>query len=211
MDMALFATAFGAIFAILNPFSTLPLFLSMTDDLDPASQRWLGVRVSLICSALIIVVFFTGTEVLKFFGISTDEFRVAGGIVLMTISLGMLNGTGSTAHSGTPAERAAQAQLSSIAFYPISFPMVVGPGTITTIIVFTARAHDMPGKIAVAAALAIVMAMTALVLWFAGSIGHLMSQTLRTIVTRLMGMILAAMAVGMIATGLKALLPGLAG
>lgn len=211
MDTALFIKALGGFFAIMNPFVALPMFLSLTHGYSPADQRAAGLRVAAFCLLLAVVIMATGTMILEFFGISVDDFRVAGGIVMLMIALGMLNGTGSTAHSGTPGEQARQATRDDITFYPMTFPMIVGPGTITTIIVFMGQAKDMPGKIAVSAALAVVLVLMALVLWFAGSIGHRMSQTLRTVMTRLMGVILAAIAVGMIAAGVKVLLPGLAG
>lgn len=127
------------------------------------------------------------------------------------IALGMLNG-GSAAHSGNASEQQHQAQhaaASDVSFYPLTFPMLVGPGTITTIIVFTGHADGIGGYLAVALAAIIVLALLFVVLWFAPAIGHHMSQTLRTIMTRLMGMILAGIAVGMVVAGLGKLLPGL--
>ncbi|MBD3804667.1 antibiotic resistance protein MarC [Thioclava sp. L04-15] len=209
METALFIKAFGALFAIMNPFVNLPVFLGLTDGMERAAQRRTALQVTLYSAGLSAVIVAAGTPILKLFGISVDDFRVAGGLVLLTIALGMLNGSGSPAHSGTPAEQAHQAQREDIAFYPLAFPMLVGPGTITTLIVFSGRAQDGAGYIALITALVLVLAMVALVMWFAADIGHHMSQTLRTITTRLMGMILAAIAIEMIATGLRTLLPGL--
>lgn len=93
----------------------------------------------------------------------------------------------------------------------MTFPMILGPGTITTIIVFTSHATNLTGYLTVALAIVTVLALLALVLWFAPSIGHHLSGTLRVIMTRLMGMILAGIAVAMVVAGLKALLPGLVG
>lgn len=211
MDTALFIKALGGFFAIMNPFVALPLFLSMTEGENPAIQRALAAKVAGYSVTLCVVIGLTGQAVLGFFGISVDDFRVAGGLVLMAIAFAMLSGTGSTAHSGTESEQEdAQARVEDISFYPMTFPMIVGPGTITTLIVFTGEAKGLTGLISVGAALAIVLAALATVLWFASDIGKGMSQTLRVIMTRVMGMILAAIAVSMIAEGLKALLPGLA-
>ncbi|GKY87229.1 MarC family protein [Sinisalibacter aestuarii] len=208
MDTAIFVKALGAFFAIMNPFVTLPVFLGMTAEFTPAQQRRLALAVVGFSAVLAAAVMATGTKVLSLFGISVDDFRVAGGIVLFTIGLGMLNGSASPAHHGTAREQAHHAELNSLAFYPMAFPMIVGPGTITTIVVFTGHAGA-AGLTAVGAALAAVLALLALVLLFAAQIGHFMSQTLRTITIRLMGMILAAVAVDMTATGLKTVLPGL--
>jgi len=210
MDTAFFIKALGALFAIMNPFMTLPVFLSLTDGASRAGQRRVAFAVTGFSAALCAVIALAGLQILGFFGISVDDFRVAGGLVLLLISLGMLHGTGSSVHHGTADEQAHQAQLDAIAFYPLSFPMIVGPGTITTIVIFTGQANGMAEYGALAAALVAVLASLALVLYFAASIGQFMSQTLRVIMIRLMGMILAAISVEMIAAGLKAILPGLA-
>lgn len=208
MDTALFIKALGAFFAIMNPFVMLPVFLGMTSDYTPAEQRRLGLAVAGFSAVLAAVVMLAGAKVLGFFGISVDDFRVAGGIVLFTIGFGMLNGSASPAHHGTKAEQAHHDDLNSLAFYPMAFPMIVGPGTIATILVFTGNAGPQ-GLTAVGAAAGVVLAALALVLVFAAQIGRVMSDTLRVITIRLMGMILAAVAVDMTVTGLKALLPGL--
>lgn len=211
MDSALFIKALGGMFAIMNPFVALPLFLSLTEGYSDAEQRRTGLRVALFSAIICALVAASGAAVLKFFGISVNDFRVAGGLVLMTIAMGMLNGSGNPGHDGPAKAAATQKTHNDISFYPMAFPMVVGPGTITAIIVFMGQAKDAAGIMSVAAAISLVVLAMALVLWFSSSIGHHMSQTLRVIMTRLMGMILAAIGVDMIATGLKALLPGLAG
>lgn len=212
--MALFVKALGGFFAIMNPFVALPMFLSLTNAYDAARQRRTALRVTLSSLALAAVIMAAGSWLLRFFGISVDDFRVAGGLVVAMIALGMLNG-GATAHQGTPAEQEHHQQLaadaeSDISFYPLTFPLIVGPGTITTIMVFTSQAADAASLLAVAAAICAVLAMLFVVLWFAPAIGHRMSASLRVIMTRLMGMILIAIAVEMIITGLLALVPGLA-
>ncbi len=213
-DTALLVKALGAFFAIMNPFVNLPLFLGLTAGQEAAQQRrtaWRTVVLSAITCAVVAV---AGSTLLRFFDITVDDFRVAGGLVLLMIALGMLSGRGASAHEGTSAERdraTERAGGADISFYPMTFPILVGPGTITTIIVMFSQGESAAGKVMVALALAVVLAILGLVLHFSGAIGHHMSMTLRTIMTRLMGMILAAIAVGMLAAGLKDLLPGLAG
>lgn len=212
MTTALFVKALGGFFAIMNPFVALPMFLSLTDGYDLPRQRRTALRVALYSLVLSLVVLLAGRAILDFFGIGVDDFRIAGGLVLMTIALGLLNGAGSAAHSGSESEKehqTEQAAQSDVAFYPMAFPMMVGPGTITAIIVFTGGTGDMSGYLAVGAALVAVLLLLAVVLWFAPVIGHHMSMTLRVIMTRLMGMILAAIAVEMMVAGLGHVLPGL--
>ncbi len=217
VDAALFVKALGAFFAVMNPFVALPMFLSLTNAYDHTRQRRTGLRVVLYSLIMSVVVMASGSAILVFFGISVSHFRVAGGIVLMTIGLGMLNG-GSPAHEGTASEKAhmrtravPDAQPADtrgdISFYPLTFPMILGPGTIASIIVFTGQAEGLPGLLAVALALAAVLAVLFVVLWFAPTIGRRMSETLRVIMTRLMGMIVASIAVAMAIAGLQDLIP----
>ncbi|MBL8579877.1 MAG: MarC family protein [Mesorhizobium sp.] len=209
MDIQLFARALGALFAIMNPFVALPIFLALTTASDVGTVRKLAIAATVAATVMCAVVAIAGGAILDFFGITINDFRLAGGLVLLLIGLGMLNGTDSETHHRAPDQAAGSGQDSSIAFYPMAFPMIVGPGTIATILIFTSQANTAEQRIAVGAAIACVLASVGVVLFLAPLIGHYMSQTLRVITTRLMGMILAAIAVGMMADGLKALLPGL--
>ena len=208
MDLALFVKAFAALFAIMNPFVALPMFLSLTHGYDQAKQRRVGLRAAGYSAILAAIVLVAGAGVLGFFGISVNDFRIAGGIVLLMIGLGMLNGTGSSAHTGTSAEQEHQAGANDVSFYPMAFPMIVGPGTITTLVLLPGDGN-FGNYLTVGAALALVILMLGVVLSFAAAIGHLLSQELRVIMTRLMGMILAAIAVQMVVAGMLAVFPGL--
>ena len=210
METAFFIKTFGALFAIMNPFVNLPVFLSLTDGHSATEQRRTAWSVVIFSTAMCVVLALAGTGILAFFGISVDDFRVAGGLVLLLIALGMLNGNGNSSHEGSAAERENQPDLKQIAFYPMTFPIIVGPGTITTLIVFHGQIDNFGQQTAFWSALAICLALLGVVLTFAGQIGARLGAGLRIIMTRLMGMILAAIAVDMIAAGLKAILPGLA-
>ena len=212
MATAVLIKALGAFFAIMNPFVNLPLFLSLTQEQDAATQRRTAVRTTISSTVMCTVVLLLGATILRFFGIGVDDFRIAGGIVLLIISLSMLNGSGSSAHEGSAQEKGQHNVVagggSDVSFYPMTFPILVGPGTIATIIVI--QAQGLGGHAAVAAALAAVLTALGIVLYFSASIGARLSMTMRTIMTRLMGMILASIAVQMIVVGIQHLFPGLA-
>jgi multiple antibiotic resistance protein len=211
MDSVFLIKVAGGLFAIMNPFSNLPVFLSLVDGQSDAEIRRTALAVTGLTAAMCSIIMVAGDTILGFFGISIDTFRLAGGLVLLLIGLGMLNGHDSTAHHGTGAEKAQHPDLGQVAFYPITFPILVGPGTIATLLVFQGQAEGAGQHLAIWVALAGCTALVGIVFAAAGRIGHLMSQTLRVIMTRLMGMILAAIAVGMMTDGLKVLLPGLSG
>lgn len=202
---------FGALFAVMNPFVNLPIFLSLTADHSRAEQRKAAVRITAYTAITCAVVASAGSAILGFFDISVPAFRVAGGIVLLMIGMHMLNGNESSSHHGTKSEQSGHGEVSNITFYPMTFPMLVGPGTMTTLILFSNKATDAADWIGYAACVGAVVGLLGVVLFFAGDIGRLLTATMRTIMTRIMGMILMAIAVGMVAAGLKTLLPGLAG
>ncbi|SFK82129.1 MarC family protein [Shimia haliotis] len=205
-------TMFGALFAVMNPFINLPVFLSLTHDLDQSEQRKTALQIITYTAIGCAIIAVGGSQILNFFDVSIDAFRVAGGMVLISIGFNMLNGRNSTAHHRTEREKEVGAKVvaDSIAFYPMTFPMLIGPGTITTLILAAQRVEQPEGWIVYAGCIGVVLALMAIVFFFASSIGRYLSVTARTIMTRLMGMILIAIAVGMVAEGVKVLLPGLA-
>ena len=168
-------------------------------------------RVALYAVVMGAVIVVTGSQLLDLFGITVDQFRIAGGLVLFQIGWTMLNGHTATSHQGTQKEQAEESFAKQVAFYPITFPMIVGPGTISTIVVFTAQADTLAGEAGVAAALGLVLAVLIGSLLLAPTLGRVLGQTARSVVSRLMGMILLAIAASMIAAGLRAVFPGLAG
>jgi multiple antibiotic resistance protein len=114
-------------------------------------------------------------------------------------------------HHGSAGEQAQVSEVAGLAFYPITFPMIVGPGTIATLIIYSGHTQSMEGMLWLLGIVGAIIVLLFAVLFFAAQIGKIMSQTLRTITTRLMGMILLAIAVDMVIAGLTKLLPGLAG
>lgn len=204
MDGAFLIKFFGALFALANPFISLPIFLALTAGQSPAEVRRTALRVTVYSAIMAAVVAVSGDAVLSFFGIGVDHFRLAGGLAILLIGLKMMNGDPDEARAMSAATR------ETVAFYPLAFPMIIGPGTITTIVIFKERAQTGGQHLAFWLAIAAVMLIMGVVLAAGTAIGQYMSQKLRIIVTRLMGMILAAIAVEMITEGLKALLPALA-
>lgn len=207
MDIAFLMKAFGAFFAIMNPFVNLPIFLSLTSGYSVKQQRSLAIKIALFAFIMCAVILVAGQQIISFFGITVNEFRVAGGLVLAHIAWNMLNGSESSSHHGTDSEKGDMKDLSGLAFYPITFPMVVGPGTIATIIIYTGHIKHISGLIPLAGVVLAVLLLLFLVLYFASFFGKVLTQTMRVIMTRLMGMILLAIAVEMVFAGTKAILP----
>ncbi|MEZ5896218.1 MAG: MarC family protein [Parvularculaceae bacterium] len=211
MSNAYAISFFGALLAIMNPLAILPVFLSLTENADPARRRSEAVKTIIYCIVLCGVIAFSGKQILNFFGVTIDQFRVAGGLVLAGIAWTMLHGEPSKTHHGSGAEKESFKKQQgadpdmSIAFYPLAFPLLVGPGTITTLILFAHEATSRTDYLSFIAVVGAVLAIIAATLYFSGALGRFLNASARVVMTRLMGMILLSIAVGMMVTGLRAL------
>lgn len=209
MDQTDLVKAFGAFFAIMNPFVNLPIFLGLTTGFSAAQQRSLAVKVAVFSAILCAIILVAGQQIIAFFGITIDQFRIAGGLVLAHIAWSMLNGAGFSSHQGSAQEQGSMQALSGLAFYPLTFPMIVGPGTIATLIIYTAHAASPVALLEVGAIVGVVLLMLFVVLFFAAALGRVLTDTMRVITTRLMGMILLSIAVDMVTAGVSAIFPHL--
>ncbi len=210
MDPTLAAGFFGALFAIMNPITNLPVFLSVTDGLSPTDQRKVATKTALYCLILGGAFAAIGNKTLGLFGISVDDLRVAGGLVVLMIGLNMLSGTESTTHHGTEGEKQSYPEPDTVAFYPLAFPILVGPGTITTLILYAHHVSKPVDVMIYSGVFLAVLFLLFITFWNASALAKRLSANARVIMSRFMGMILSAIAIGMIADGLKVLLPGLA-
>lgn len=210
MDTVELTKAFGAFFAIMNPFVNLPVFLALTAGFSVSQQRALAVKVTLYSVIMSAIILVAGTQIIGFFGITIDQFRIAGGIVLAHIAWSMLNGQNIASHQGSSAEKSEVVDLSGLAFFPITFPMVVGPGSIATLIIYAGRSTGITDFLSISAVVGVVLLMLFVVLFFASFFGKALTDSMRVIMSRLMGMILLAISVEMIFAGIRAVLPGLA-
>lgn len=201
---------FGALFAIMNPVSNLPIFLSVTEGATSAQRRSVAIKLCLYCVLLGAVFAVAGNAVLNLFGISIDDFKVAGGLVVLMIGLNMLHGNESSSHHGSATEQASFPDETAVAFYPLAFPILVGPGTITTLIVYRKEATTNAELALYAGIFVALSVLVAFVFAAGGQLEKYLSSSARVIMTRLMGMILLAISVEMITGGLRVLLPGLA-
>ncbi len=194
--------------AIVNPLGIIPVFVSMTDNLTRQESKRIALASSLTVAAVLVVSTLIGKYILSFFGISIGSFKTGGGILLLLIAVSMMQGK---YHQGRQtSEEAREAEdKESIAVVPIATPLLAGPGAISTVIIFAQESFH-PIHIALILSSSLVVAFSAWVaLSVANPISSLMSRTAINIVTRLMGLLLAAISVEFIVDGLVQLLPAL--
>jgi multiple antibiotic resistance protein len=199
--------------AIVNPLAIVPFFIHYTQGYTDAQRRH-TVRMSAFSAFVVIAVSaLIGLQLLAFFGISIASFQVGGGLLLLMSSLSMLNAQPAESKTNVEELRATEVKASmgaSIAVVPLTIPLLTGPATISTVVIYADKAQHL-WELAVLVGYGVVVALaTALAFSLAQPIARVLGKTGINIMTRLMGLILAALAVEVMADGLGKLFPILA-
>jgi multiple antibiotic resistance protein len=182
---------FVTLFIVVNPIAALPVFLAVAGGFDAATQRRVALVAVLTSFAVLVLFIIGGGFLLEKMGISLRSFQIAGGIILFLVALDMVRGASYTPAAGTSEDHA-----TSVAIYPVAVPKIAGPGTMLTVVLLTDdHRFDIVQLSQTTAVLAVVLAITLVVLWLAGPISRLIGNAGTNIVGRVMGMILVALAV----------------
>ena len=198
-----------ALIAILNPIGVIPIFISLTADVKDSEKRPIIKLVVVTVTLILLVTLVAGEAILDFFGISINSFRVAGGILILLMAISMLHAKLS-ATVQTRDEISDAENRESIAIVPLATPLLAGPGAISTVILYANKGTDLLHYLAVGFDIIIVAVILYATLRLTPLIEPRLSKTGINIFTRIMGLLLAAIAIEFIANGLKGLFPSLA-
>ena len=201
---------FIALIALVNPLGVLPMFISLTQDFTPAQKQRAIRTAAFTVVAVISTCALLGEQIIKFFGISTASLQVAGGLLILLMSLSMLNAQPSGAKT-TAEERDEAEHKDTIGVVPLGIPLLTGPGAMSTVIVLAGKSNHVSDYIALIGSGVVIAALVRLTLQMAQPIARFMGRTGINIATRIMGLLVAAVAVEFIVEGLKTMLPALAG
>ena len=205
LDFTEYTKIFISLFAIIDPIGIIPIIIAFTAGMTAQKRERVGRMASLSVLVILLAALLLGEAILEFFGISIHSFRTAGGILLLLMSITMLIGNKPTM---APDDIDGDA-TSSVAIVPLSTPLLAGPGAISTVILDAHKGSNV-GHYSV---MALVLVALSLTVWLTFLIAPWVSQRLgkigSNIVTRLMGLLLAAIAVEFIAGGLRGLFPAL--
>lgn len=205
-----FIMSFAAtLFSMINPIGSMGIFASMTSDRPSDEAKHISIVCSLTVLATLLVVAWIGTSILDFFGISIASLQAAGGVIIFIIGLNML--FNKSDHKTSEDEFNDARNRLSIAVVPLGIPIVAGPGSMATVLVATSQHPEFMYKLQISVVIIVLSAITALLLYFARPISDLIGKSGMGVMTRLMGLILAAIAMGLFAQGLNTLFPGLKG
>jgi multiple antibiotic resistance protein len=207
----LFTTAFITLLVIIDPPGCAPIFASLTRGTDPTQRRRMAIRSAAVAWCILIFFALLGEPLLRTLGISLSAFRLAGGIMLFMIALDMVFERRTERREERAKEIEGTPEAEDISVFPMAIPMIAGPGSIATIMLLTARANGTVEGLIVLAAMTAVILLTLVALLMAGSLMKLIGAKLEAMITRILGVILAALAVQFVLDGLERSLPGLAG
>lgn len=205
-----------AFLVLINPFSALSLYLDLTNGHSTKERRKVARTAAVAVFAVIAVFALIGGALLKVLGISVGSFQVGGGILVLLIAISMMNGNDNPAKQNLGAQpETGQARparnAGAIAVVPIAIPITIGPGGISTVIIYASAAKTYSDIALIIAAGLVVSAICYAILIVAGKVSRLLVATGLTILNRIMGMMLAAVSVEIIVSGLKTIFPQLAG
>jgi len=201
--ITLFVSAFVTLFVVIDPPGCAPIFASLTSGTSPAHRRAMAVR-SVGVAALILFVFaLVGEAFLRAMGISLDAFRIAGGIMLFLIALEMVFEKRTERRENRAAEAKSKAP-EDISIFPMGIPMIAGPGSIASAMLLTSHRAGPAELVVVLAALAAILILTLAALLAAGPLMRLVGTKVEAMITRLLGVILAALAVQFVIDGIRA-------
>ncbi|WP_299789101.1 MarC family protein [uncultured Marivita sp.] len=199
MDTAFLISAFVTLFVVIDPIGLTPVFIALTPGMTAQQRLAIAIRATVIAAGLLFLFAFFGEQVLGFIGISMPAFRIAGGILLFLTALDML-------FERRTKRREGQAELDDApdpSVFPIAIPLIAGPGAIASIILLTGSAEGAVGMASVLGVMVLVLALVFLMFLSASLIERALGKTGIVVVTRLLGMLLAALSVQFVLDGIR--------
>ena len=207
----LFTTAFITLAVIIDPPGCAPIFASLTSGTDAIHRRNMAIRSAFLAWCILMFFALLGEPLLRTLGISLSAFRLAGGIMLFMIALDMVFERRTERREERAKEIEGTPEAEDISVFPMAIPMIAGPGSIASVMLLTARADGVAQDVTVLLAMTVVILLTLVALLAAGPLMRLIGAKLEAMITRILGVILAALAAQFVLDGLERSLPGLAG
>ena len=200
IDAAFLITSFTTLLVVIDPPAQTPIFVALTQGMDKSMRRAIAVRACLTAAGILAMFAAFGEAVLGFVGISMEAFRVAGGVLLFLTALDMLFERRTKRRENSAEEE----EHSDPSVFPLGIPLIAGPGAIATMILLAGQQPGIEGLAVVIGMMIIVVAMVFVTYLTSGAVARLLGKTGLNVLTRLLGMLLAALSVQFILDGLKA-------
>ncbi len=208
LDFSGYIKFFVGLFALVNPVGILPVFISMTSYQAAAGRNKTNTTANLSVAIILCTSLFLGDGILHLFGISIDSFRIAGGMLVVTIAMSMISGKLGEDKQNKQ-EKSETAIRENVGVVPLALPLMAGPGAISSTIVWSTRYHSWENLFGFTLAIIFFSFCCWLLFRAAPLVMKLLGQTGINVITRIMGLLLMALGIEFIVTGLKATFPGL--
>ena len=200
----LFISAFVTFFVVIDPPGCAPIFTSLTAGTDAAHRRAMAIRSVLVASGILLVFAVFGEDLLGALGISLDAFRTAGGIMLFLIALDMVFEKRTERRETRAQDVKANPEHEDISIFPMAIPMIAGPGSIASVMLLMAKSNGLTESLIVLSALGAMLVLTLISLLLAGPLMKLLGYRVEAMITRILGVVLAALAAQFVIDGVKA-------
>lgn len=204
----LFISAFVTLFVVIDPPGCAPIYASLTSGASAAQRRAMAIRATLIAGGILIFFAMFGEALLSFLHIDLDSFRIAGGIMLFMIAIDMVFEK-RTERREQRAEKVAASDVEDVSVFPMAMPMLAGPGSIASVMLLVAQNNGLDRAFVIFGALLLVLLITLAALLAAGPLMRVIGNKGEAVITRLLGVLLAALAAQFVIDGLKASFPTL--
>ncbi len=204
MEIGLFVSTLVSLFVVIDPIGTSAVFATLTQDMPETEQRRIALRAVIISITILVLFGLIGRAILDYMHVSLPAFRVAGGLLLFVTAFRMIMGFHDPDH--LKSGKSVYKDVSNIAIFPLAIPFLAGPGVITATLMFMTEAKTFSGHAIVIFSIIIIQMLALASMWGAGRLGRIFGPGGKGIIARVMGILLAAMAVQFIADGVKALM-----
>ena len=202
----LFLSAFVTFLVVIDPPGCAPIFAGLTREATAAQRRSMAIRSVLIATGILLFFALLGEDLLRALGVSLSAFRIAGGILLFLIAADMVFERRTERRENRAqkvSEEASDSEPEDITVFPMAIPMIAGPGSIASVMLLFARSEGLEATLVVFAALFATLVLTLLCLLLAGPLMRLLGHRMEAMITRLLGVILAALAVQFVIDGIE--------
>lgn len=199
----LFISAFITLFVVIDPPGCAPIYAGLTKGATQAQRRNMAIRATFIAAAILLVFALFGEDLLGALHIELDSFRIAGGLMLFWIAFDMVFEKRTQRREERAAKVAATPEIEDVSVFPMAMPMLAGPGAIASIMLLMSGAKGIEETLIVLSALAAVLVLTMLALIAAGPLMKIFGDRVEAVITRLLGVLLAALAAQYVIDGLK--------
>lgn len=199
--------AFVTLLVVIDPPGVVPIFAGLTGEASPAERRRMAVRGTLIGAGILLAFALGGEVLLRLLGIELPAFRIAGGVLLLLLSIEMVMAKHSGLRATTSDEEKEGNQRADITVFPLAIPLIAGPGAMTSIVLLMGGEPDLPGKAMILGILGVVLAIMLACLLLTGPVIRLLGVTGINVISRVAGIILAALAVQFVIDGVRAAWP----